>query len=51
MNEFMDFRLVIAMPAIYDHCHGYAACGLPATRPDVARARPLFGRLKWPSRR
>ena len=35
MNEFMDFRLVIADPSLYRHLRGYAACSLPKCRSPI----------------
>ncbi len=44
MNEFMDFRLVIADPSLYRHLRGYAACSLPKCRSPIRHH--LFG-LNW----
>ena len=44
MNDFMDFRIVLADPSLYRHLRGFAGVGFPETRHP---APGLFARLRY----
>ena len=48
MNDFADFRVVLADPTLYRHLRGFAGVGFPEAR---YVAPGLFARLKYFLRR